>query len=113
MSHDIRSRHKDGARHEIVLAGRLHADAEPALRAALDEAASQARVVILDVSGLESIDATALQAVVDLVKRVRPRGGEVVLFGVRPTVMRLLELTSVDRLVAVLATREDALATGA
>ena len=109
MSHGIRSHRLDAARHEIVLAGRIHAGAVPDLRAALDDAASRARVVILDASDLESIDAIALQAVVELVKGVRPRGGEVVMFGVCPTVRRLLELTAVDGLVAVLESRDAAL----
>jgi anti-anti-sigma factor len=113
MGHDIRAGGWDAVRSEVVLAGRLHADAAPTLRAALDEAVSRARVVVLDASDMESIDASALQTIVDVVKRVRPQGGKVVLFGVRPTVARLLELTSVDRLVAVRATREEALAAGA
>jgi anti-anti-sigma factor len=109
MSHGIRFGQVDSSRCEIALAGRLHGDAAHELRAMLDEATSRARVVLLDASDLDSIDAMALQAVVDAVKALRRRGGVVVFFGARPPVLQLLELTGVDRLVSMQATRADAL----
>lgn len=113
MSHTIQSRQVDATRHEIVLVGRLHAGAVADLRTSLDQAVSRANVVVLDATALESVDAIALQAVVDAVKRLRPRGGSILLFGVRPSVRRLLELTAVDRLVTVRTSRDDALGAAA
>jgi stage II sporulation protein AA (anti-sigma F factor antagonist) len=113
MGPGIQSRPIDDSRHELVLRGRLHANAVEDLRTALDDAASRARVLVLDASDLESVDAIALQAIVDVVKRLRPCGGAVVMFGVRPTVQRLLELTTVDRLVTVRDSRDDALGVAA
>jgi anti-anti-sigma factor len=113
MGHAIESRPVDGTRHEVLLAGRLHAAAAGALRAALEGAVARARVVLVDATGLESVDAIALQALVAAASRLRAAGGTLVVFGVRPTVGRVLELTGVDRLVTVRPSREDALAAAA
>jgi anti-anti-sigma factor len=109
VSAGIQSRPVDATRHEVVLSGRLHAGASDQLRTVLDAAATRATVLLVDSTSLESIDAIALQAVVDVVKRLRPRGGTVVMFGVRPSIRRLLAITTVDRLVRVRESRDDAM----
>jgi anti-anti-sigma factor len=110
MGPGIRSRPLDAIGQEIVLAGRLHAGSVAELRRILDDASSRGGLLLLDATALESVDAIALRVVVDAVKRLRPSGGTVTMFGVRPTVRRMLQLTAVDRLVTVRDSREEALA---
>ena len=109
MSVQIQSRPLDASRCEIVLDGRLHADRAGELRDVVDEALGSARSILFDARGLESIDAVALAAVVDGVKRLRQRDGRVVFFGLRPVVRRLFDLMGLSGILAIREERDDAL----
>jgi anti-anti-sigma factor len=98
------------ARHEIALVGRVYADAVPALRAALAEAAAASDVVLVDATKLDAIDGAALRAFVELVKTLRARGGRLVFFGLSPLLERTFAVTAFDQLVTILASRDAALA---
>lgn len=89
--------------------GRVYASAAEELRALLGAAAANARWILVDASDLESIDAIAMQGVVETVKRLRTRDGGVAFYGVSAGVRRFFELIGLDRLVSVSPSREDAL----
>jgi anti-anti-sigma factor len=103
----------DGSRHEIAVAGRLYAAAAPELRRALEPAAERARTILVDATQLEAVDAVALQAFVEALKRLRPRGGTMVFFGLTPPNRRLFEITGLDRVVTIVASRDEALGASA
>ena len=106
--HVLRSRPIDGTADEIALGGRLYAAGAAELRAALAHAADRARIVV-DATALEAVDAIAVQAFVDTVRRLRPHGGALVFFGVRRSVADLFDLVGLARVVSIVASREDAL----
>jgi anti-anti-sigma factor len=96
------------ARREVALAGRVYADAAPALRASLDEATGRSAMLVIDAVALEHIDGVALQVFVDVLKVLRPRGGRLVFFGLSPIVARTFAITGLDRLVTIVASRAEA-----
>lgn len=98
----------------IVLA--LHGDADlhmaPLLRARLDGAIDRdASGVVVDLSDVPFFDSTALGVLVAGMKRLRATRRQLRLVAPRADVRRLLELTLLDHVFAIDATRDDALAT--
>lgn len=86
----------------VVLAGRLDArgaaPARDALHAAL--AGGSGRLVV-DLSGVELLDATGLGVLVGAHRRARLDGRELVLRDAPPRVARLLSVTRLDRVITV------------
>lgn len=90
----------------LVLAGDLDVRSTGELRAALYEhlrvhgSYTGGRVVV-DISGVHTVDATALKVVAAASRRVRRDGGRVVLRGAGPAVRRMLHLTHLIRMIDV------------
>ena len=87
-------------------------DVRRSLQQALDDGV---RNVVLDLADVPLIDSTALGMIVWLHKQLQERGGRVCVAATRPTVLRVFELTSVDRLIRIydgVEAAEDDLATG-
>ena len=78
-------------------------------QAILDEVEQGARTVIIDFTQSGYIDSSGLGALVSLSKRVRDAGGDVRLTGLNEDLRRLFELTRLDQLFPMYATRADAL----
>jgi anti-anti-sigma factor len=55
---------------------------------------------LLDLEGVSFVDSSGLQAILIVQKRVEARGGSLALAGARDQVLRLLEISGVDQLVA-------------
>jgi anti-sigma B factor antagonist len=72
---------------------------------------STSRQLVIDLSGVPFVDSAGLGAVVGGIRRVRDRGGDVVLACNRPTLVRVLRMTGVDRIVTIAATVDKAIAT--
>jgi anti-anti-sigma factor len=92
-----------------VLEGRVYADAVDTLRATLariDRAG--VRTLVVDATALVQIDALALRALVATLRVLRARGGGMVVFGLNPQITRTFELVGLDRVVTLVATRDDA-----
>ena len=66
--------------------------------------------LVIDLSGVPFVDSAGLVALVGGIRRVRDHGGVVVLVCNRPTLVRVLSLTGVDRIVTVVGTFDDAVA---
>jgi anti-sigma B factor antagonist len=81
------------------------------LQEALGEAAGPGHaLVVVDMSRTRFCDSSGLNALVAADRRARADGGEVRLVVVAEAVARVVALTGVDRVVAIYATLEDALA---
>ncbi|WP_396218828.1 STAS domain-containing protein [Gemmatimonas sp.] len=78
-------------------------------QAILDEVELGARTVVIDFTQSGYIDSSGLGALVSLSKRVRDAGGDVRLTGLNEDLRRLFELTRLDQLFPLYATRADAL----
>jgi anti-sigma B factor antagonist len=72
---------------------------------------SPRRRLVIDLSGVSFVDSAGLGALVGGIRRVRDLGGDVVLACDRPTLVRLLGMTGIDRIVTVAADVEAAVST--
>ena len=79
-------------------------------KAILDEVEQGARLVIIDFTRSAYTDSSGLGALVSLGKRVREAGGDLRLTGLNDDLRSLFELTRLDALFPLFASREDALA---
>jgi anti-sigma B factor antagonist len=99
-----------GPRHVIVVDGELDLAAAPDLAAALDEAIESGKThVVLDMSGVDFIDSTAVHVLIGGARELRQRLGKLVLVCNDPNVQRLLELTRLDLVAPLFHSREAAL----
>ena len=86
---------------EVSLSGRLDAKAAKEAEAAFVDAASQAKDVVLDLSGMEYIASAGLRALKRLRSDVRENGGSLVVRGVQDDVMEILEMTGFAAMLAI------------
>ncbi len=92
--------------HLIVARGELDIGATPRLSTVLAMAgASHGGRLVLDLAGVDFIDSTALGVLVQAERRVRERGGRIALVTTDPNIVRVLQITALDRLFPVYATR--------
>ncbi|KAB2371558.1 STAS domain-containing protein [Actinomadura montaniterrae] len=95
------SREQRGDRTVIALDGELDIASAPSLRERLHAALiDTGPYVVIDLSGVAFCDASGLALLVDARRRVRP-GGTVVLAAPRPQLLRLLQVTGLDRVFTV------------
>jgi anti-anti-sigma factor len=91
----------DGAR-VIRAQGEFSLDSADAFRAAVDEALAGGRPVILDLSGVEFMDSTALSVVLNALKASWARGQALLIAGpLRQPIASLLSITGVSRYLTV------------
>ena len=93
----------------VTAEGELDAYAAPELTACL-ASLGDARDVVVDLSAVSFLDSTALGIVLRTVREIGERGGEVRLVLPETTARRIFEITMLDRVLPLAATRDDALA---
>lgn len=100
----------------VQVGGVLDMATTPDVRSSLQQALDDgARIVVLDLTDVPLIDSTALGMIVWLHKQVLERGGHVGVAAARPVVLRVFELTAVDRFIRTydsVEAAEDDLSTG-
>ncbi len=79
-------------------------------QAILDQVEQGATTVVIDFTRSPYIDSSGLGALVSLGKRLREMGGDLRLAGLNDDLRTLFELTRLDALFPLFASREDALA---
>jgi anti-sigma B factor antagonist len=89
--------------------GELDAYAAPELTACFADVA-HARNVVADLSAVSFMDSTALGVVVRTLREIGKRGGGVRLVLPETSARRIFEITMLDQVLPLAATREDALA---
>jgi anti-sigma B factor antagonist len=104
----VRFEEARGALLVTPLARRLDAEAAPELRDAVVEAARGRRLVVLSLVHVRAVDASALAALVAILKALGP-GGELRLAHVHPRVAGLLSLTHLDEVLPAYADTSAAL----
>jgi len=93
----------------------VHGDADlhsaPELRERLERLDDEGvTALVVDLSEVIFIDSMALGLLLAAMKRVRSREGHLRLVVSRPEIRRIFEITLLDRVLAIDATREEALA---
>jgi anti-sigma B factor antagonist len=100
----------EGPRHVVVADGDLDAGTSVELAAALDEPIEAGKThVVLDLTSVGFMDSMAIHVLMGAARELRQRFGRLVLVCADPHARRLIELTRLDVLAPVFATREAAL----
>jgi anti-sigma B factor antagonist len=87
---------------------RLDAAAAPSFKQEVEAFASaQPKRVLLDLSAVEFVDSTGLGVLVSLLKKMGS-DGRIAVFGAGPSVQRLFQITRLDSLFRLCASREEA-----
>jgi anti-sigma B factor antagonist len=82
----------------VVVVGDADLFTAPELRRALETALDGgAEHVLVDLSQATFIDSTMLAVLMEAVRRLRPRDGEVGIVCVEPNILRIFEITLLDR----------------
>ena len=93
----------------VELAGELDMATEPALRGLLEEILTDGdQHVVMDLGKVDFVDSTGLGLVVATYKRLLAGGGRLSLAAPKRPVVGLLRLTSLDRIIAIYGTVEEA-----
>jgi anti-sigma B factor antagonist len=85
----------------IFVAGDVDLATSGQLRLALAQAIEEGRDVTVDFAELTFIDSSGLSALVDAHRRARGVGGVMTLRNPTPTLLRLLDITRLDTLLAI------------
>jgi anti-anti-sigma factor len=101
----------DGRDRVLVLSGELDYGSASVLREWMGRALDTDGVhVVVDCAGLTFCDSAGLNVLVGARSVAVDRGAALTLAAVQPSVERVLEMSGVDTIVAICATRRDALA---
>ena len=101
----------DGADCVVALGGEVDLYTAPELKQELHRLVGEgATRIIVDMTETTFIDSTTLGVLLSVVKRVRPEGGSVVLICPDRNVKRIFEITLLDRVFAIVDSRDEALA---
>ena len=101
----------DGADCLVSLGGEVDLYTAPELKQELHRLVGKgAKRIVIDMSETTFIDSTTLGVLLSVVKRVRPEGGSVVLVCPDRNVKRIFEITLLDRVFAIVDSRDEAMA---
>jgi anti-sigma B factor antagonist len=93
----------------IAVHGQADLHTAPELRSAITSAIDRgANYLVIDLSEATFIDSMTLGVLLGAVKRLRPSGGKVTVVCVDPHIRRIFEITLLDRVFSLHATRDDA-----
>ena len=96
----------------VVVTGSLDVRTAPHLRQQLVELAAAGRPhVVVDLDGVDFLDATGLGVLVGGLRRVRPHGGSLRLVCSRPSILGALAVVGVARMLPVYPSLSTALST--
>ena len=110
MNFDIKTEQLSDDAYVISLAGEVDLYTAPEFKQQLLEAITQgARHVVVDFSNTTFIDSTTLGVLVGGIKRLRTNDGELSLVCSDRNITKIFEITGLDRVFAIHATRADAL----
>jgi anti-sigma B factor antagonist len=107
----VRSARVDDQTRLIALSGELDLYSADAFRAALDDALDEgAQRVAIDLSGVDFIDSVALGVLANGMKRLRTVGGGLAVISSKQEIVRVFEITGLDRMLVLAPSLPDALA---
>ena len=109
MNFDIKTEQLDDASYVISLAGEVDLYTAPEFKQQLLEVISQgAKNVVVDFSDTTFIDSTTLGVLVGGVKRLRSNDGQLSLVCSDRNITKIFEITGLDRVFTIYATRDEA-----
>jgi anti-sigma B factor antagonist len=109
---DVKVEDADPGLAVLVVGGEVDYEVSPQLKARLMKAIKAGtRRLVLDLTGVSFIDSTAIGVIAGAVERLDEMGGgSVAVVSTHEKVMQIFEITGLDNVLTVHASREDALA---
>ncbi len=99
----------DAARHIVAVRGEIDLFTAPELKQVLAESIEGGRTrIVVDLSETTFLDSTALGVLIGAVKRLRSRDGALAIVNVDENIAKTFEITGLDQIFTILATREEA-----
>jgi anti-sigma B factor antagonist len=92
----------------VTVAGEVDVYTADALREALREAEADSKQIIVDLLEVNFLDSTGIGVLVGSLKRLREGGGDLHLVVTQPSVLKVLRITSLDRVFQVHADLDEA-----
>jgi anti-sigma B factor antagonist len=101
----------DDRTHVIAVSGEIHVSTAPEFSTRLGDAIERGKTaVVLDLAKVEFIDSTGLSVLLSGLRQVTRKHGRMALVCANPTVLRLFEITRLDKTFDIVPTRDDAVA---
>ena len=111
MNFHIQDESVDDSTHVIELGGEVDLYTAPEFKERMVELIESGKKrIVVDLSQATFIDSTTLGVLVGGVKRLRPAGGSLALVCTDENITKIFEITGLDRVVPIHASRDDALA---
>jgi len=96
--------------HVIAVGGELDMRASPELKKTIDQVLARGvSLLVVDLTAATFIDSTGIGALVAALKRLTKSGGSLELVCTEQNLLRVFELTGLDRLLSIRASRDEAL----
>ena len=93
----------------VAVEGEIDVETSPQLRERFDKLLAEGEHnFVIDMGGVDFIDSSGLAAFVRLFKRVRVGEGDVKLCCIRPEILKIFELTRLNRVFDIFDTRAEA-----
>jgi anti-sigma B factor antagonist len=106
----VRSARLDEQTYLVALAGELDLYSADAFRSALDDALEEgATRLAIDLTSVDFIDSVALGVLANAMKRLRNSGGGLAVVSGNPQIVRVFEITGLDRMLVLSASLNEAL----
>ena len=106
----VRSARIDAQTYVLALAGELDLYSADAFRTALDEALEDgATRLAIDLTSVDFIDSVALGVLANAMKRLRNAGGGLAVISGNPQIVRVFEITGLDRMLVLAPSLNEAL----
>ncbi len=110
MNFQIQDEEIDDQTHVIALGGEVDLYTAPEFKERMVELIDDGKKqMVVDLSEATFIDSTTLGVLVGGVKRLRPAGGSLALVCTDQNISKIFEITGLDRVFAIHATRAEAL----
>lgn len=107
----LRHEPQSDGRHVIAVAGEVDLYTAPDVKATLTEVIEGgATGVVMDLSATTFLDSTGLGVLIGGLKRLRSRDGALAIVNVDESIARTFEITGLDQIFTIRATRDEALA---
>ena len=101
----------DAKRHIVAVSGEVDLYTAADLRAALSHAVEEGCTsLVIDLTNTQFMDSTGLSTLVSAQKRMRSRGGKLVIVNVDPSLAYTFQITGLDLVFKVVGDRVEALA---
>ncbi|HYI99292.1 MAG TPA: STAS domain-containing protein [Thermoleophilaceae bacterium] len=110
MNFHIKDEEIDAQTHVIELGGEIDLYTAPEFKERMVELIESGKKrIVVDLSAATFIDSTTLGVLVGGVKRLRPAGGSLALVCTDQNITKIFEITGLDRVFPIHATRDEAL----